>query len=134
LRSSHCFAIEGQRLEYAKEGSFEEFYNFKHMIENPFRIYCDFESSHILIDDETEYKDDKTYTKKYAKQEANGYCIYIVSEFYRGKKLYLYRGENVMDNFYKDIRNKSYKVQEIINTEIDMIITPEQEKKFNNRI
>ena len=60
-----------------------------------------------------------------------GFGIYLVSEFKKYKyEPIIYRGEDCMDNFYKELEKISLLVTNILGKEQKMIITPQQEQQF----
>ena len=93
----------------------------------PFIIYADFEAllpTTIGCSKSTKTTQTNTHTPC-------GFGIYLVSEFKKYKyEPIIYRGEDCMDNFYKELEKISLLVTNILGKEQKMIITPQQEQQF----
>ena len=95
------------------EKAFVEFKNFKSMVKMPFVIYADFECITKKIDmpelseEDKKLKEKKSYTDKYQEHIPCGYSYKVVSTDPDYKRpLKVYRGEDCMEQFMKDMLNE----------------------------
>ena len=102
-----CLTNDSVKIEMPKKGTCIEFNKHAKKLKVPFVIYADFESytEHTTEDGTPNgvYDDTQSYTKKYQKHTPSGFCYYIV---YRGgiyKKPVVYTGENVAEEFCKQL-------------------------------
>ena len=105
--------------------------NYNKKFKAPFIIYADFEA--LLPTTIGCSKSNKTtQTNTHA---PCGFGIYLVSNFEKYKyEPIIYRGENCMDVFYKELDKISFMVSNILSKEQKMIITPQQEQQFHKHI
>ena len=106
------------------------FKDYKKQLKVPFVIYADFESITTKINSTTP-NPASSYTEKYQHHEPCGFSYVIVSEV----KEYcmppvVYRGPDAVDKFLESLLGEEQVIQYILDQEVPMIITPEQEEEY----
>lgn len=134
-RISGCDLFEPTRTELPKmvkldDGTFVnpciEFMNFNKRFKAPVVIYADFEA---LI--QKTVSPTKT-TTKLADLPPCSYAFNVVSDYPElNMGFQMYRGENTVSTFLKNLCKVGDKVRNILDTKKEMIITPKQEIEFN---
>ena len=131
-----CLIINGtQRIEMPKEGSQVYFWNHKKRLPVPFVIYADFEALTRKIDSCSPVGD-KSYTQAYQKHEPSGFGYKVVCHYDQkySKPTVIYRGENVIQKFIRDLFLEVSDLQKIIESDFQkpLIMTESDEKDFQN--
>ena len=131
-----CLIINGtQKIEMPKEGSQVYFWNHKKRLPIPFVIYADFEALTRKIDSCSPVGD-KSYTQAYQKHEACGFGYKVVCHYDQkySKPTVIYRGENVIQKFIRDLFLEVSDLQKIIESDFQkpLIMTESDEKDFQN--
>lgn len=134
-----CLQIEPTKsvLPYIKNGviptiSFnDKFKNRYKQFSPPFRIYADFESFIIAMMEQMLLDNTKSYTNKIQKHEACGFAFKVVSDYPEFDfPMVSYRGENAGKHFVDSILDMEDKLMKILQRNIPIIITDEQEQEF----
>jgi hypothetical protein len=111
-----------------------EFKNYKNQLKIPFVIYADFECITKEINTCSQSLEN-SFTEKYQEHEPCGYGYKIVSSCskynYTSK---IYRGENTVSLFLKDLMKVQKTIFKIIQTPKTMIITQQQEQEFKDAV
>ena len=107
--------------------SYLYFKEIVYMYKFPFIIYSDFES--LLIKKPLQLS---TKTKQLQEHKACGFSIIVIENqeniFYHT----VYRGEDCLFEFMKELRLIMYRIQGILTNVVDMIITEAQQKDYEN--
>lgn len=99
----------------------------------PFTIYADFESFIIAMMEQILLDNTKSYTKQIQKHEACGFAFKVVSEYPEFDfPMVSYRGEDAGKHFVDSILDMEDTLMKILQRNIPIIITDEQENEFQN--
>ena len=129
-----CLIINGtQRIEMPQPGSKVFFHNYQKRLPVPFVIYADFEALTRKIDS-CSPRGDKSYTQAYQKHEACGFGYKVVCHYDQkySKPAVIYRGENVIKNFYQNLSEEVKYCQKIITEKAKrrLVMTKKDEEDF----
>ena len=126
-----CFAHNGQKLVFPDDDSVG-FDNVFKQVEAPFRVYADFESILLPINDEIP-EDERKKTTKYQEHIPCAFAYHIVSsipglEF----KPRLYFGEDAPEKLLDELKNVyEEKIRPFIETDVEMVFDKEAEEKYD---
>ena len=130
-----CMAIEGQQIKLPEKGSYIEFDKYNTKLECPFVIYGDFECLTIKSEDGIK----GTYNAKSALGEPKGayqhhkpcgFMLNVVNRIDKTSTPYLYRGEDCMEKFIKQLSEIRSDIDEKMDVNEPMDISSEQEIEF----
>ncbi len=100
----------------------------------PFVVYADLESFVKPIDT-CDPDPTKSSTIKYQKHEPSGFSYMIkCTEDKLSKPAQVYRGPNVIDNFFESLLKEEQQICEILSEVKPMNLTPDQERSFQEAI
>ena len=105
-----CLDNETVKVVMPKEGDLVKLKGFSKTLKVPFVAYSDFESFTEKIVFNDKFECEQSYTRKYQKHTPSGFCMYIV---YRGgfyKKPIVYSGENVAEEFCKQLKMETQEI------------------------
>ena len=133
---SDCLMINGtQRIEMPKPGSQVYFYQHLKQLPVPFVVYADFEAITEKIDS-CSPPESKSYTQAYQKHKPSGFGYKVVCHYDKkySKPAVIYRGENVIQKFIRDLFLEVSDLQKIIESDFQkpLIMTESDEKDFQN--
>ena len=126
-----CGKQRVQKLKFPdEENKFIHFKNYKNQLRVPFVIYADFESYTEKID--TCYPNVKTSsTTYYQKHTPSGFSYMVISsEDHLSKPPVVYRGENVVDTFFKFLIEEEKYISNILSDPKPMVMTDRDETDF----
>jgi hypothetical protein len=129
-----CDFFEPQRIELPKindkgQTPAIQFKNYMNKTKMPVAIYADFET---FIQPFNEDKD-ASQCQKVNELPPCGYAFNVVSEYPEiNFGLTLYRGENAAEHFVNAILKVKDKIKDFLQTEKEMIISPEQQLEFDD--
>ena len=129
-----CLLLNGtQKVEMPQPGTKVYFKNHQKQLPIPFVIYAAFEAITKKIDTCTPPKE-KSYTQAYQKHEASGFGYKVVCHYNQkySKPAVIYRGENVIEKFIRNLFEEVKDCQEVISERAKrrLVMTFEDEKDF----
>jgi len=108
-----------------------KFANHHKQMRVPFIIYADFEALNIPVEG-CAGDPQKSYTQQIAKQVPCSYCYVVVRSDGVTKTPVLYRGENPVEHFLKNLQTELSEINEIFRKPVDMIITANDYRAFTD--
>ena len=131
-----CLIVNGtQKIVMPNEGSRVQFHNYQNRLPVPFIVYADFEAITRKIDS-CSPPGHKSYTEAYQKHEACGFSYKVVCHYDQkySKPEVLYRGENVVQEFYQNLTEEVKYCQKIITERAKrrLVMSASDEKDFRN--
>ena len=104
-----------------------EFKNYSKGLKVPFTIYADFECFLQPCSENTKQ------SEKYQKHIPSGFSYMVVSSVNKySKQAVVYRGENVMDEFFKCLEQEKIYINNILSEIVPMQLTAEEEETFHS--
>jgi hypothetical protein len=128
----YCSPHGAQRVSFPKseDKQWVKFTSIHKQLKVPFVIYADFESFVRPIDSCTP-NPAKSSTTLYEKHEACGYSFLVkCAHDEMSKPAEVYRGSNVIDNFFKRLIQEEKEICELLKQVKPMKLTSSQEKSF----
>ena len=113
-----CMAIEGQEVIMSSEPI--QFKHYHKQLEHPFVIYADFE---CLTTKTGNVSTKMANTNKYQHHRPSGFMINLVNRIDGSSKPFLYRGEDCMDVFVKQMLETKNEVMKIMRDKKEIIMT-----------
>ena len=129
-----CLGIgeKPQRTGMPEEGkNILKFANHHKQMRVPFIIYADFKALNIPVEG-CAGDPQKSYTQQIAKQVPCSYCYVVVRSDGVTKTPVLYRGENPVEHFLKNLQTELSEINEIFRKPVDMIITANDYRAFTD--
>jgi len=113
-----CSRYPAQKIEYPKEGdNILKFTKIQHMFPVPFVIYADFES----------------FIKPTGEHQPSGFCCLLVSRFFEhNHKIFTYSGPNVMEEFFKHIKQQQDDINKVLSNNLPMDPLTDEETKSHD--
>ena len=128
-----CFNdnLENNIVQLPKKGSTMKFKNFKNMLERPFVVYADCESTLKKIKQNVKEDDNVITTKLINKHIVNSCCYYFVCTFDSSRnKLRTFHGKNCLKHMIDELINLSNDCIKEMMKNCKMKLTKEDEENY----
>ena len=136
MHREDCLAINGtQAIRMPEAGSKIYFKNHKKMLPVPFVIYADFEAITEKING-CQPSDGQSYTSTYQSHKACGYGYKLICRYddKYSKPEVIYRGEDCIQKFIREMLSEVYHCQRIVREEFQrpLVMTEKNERDYQN--
>ncbi|KAK3105269.1 hypothetical protein FSP39_021352 [Pinctada imbricata] len=130
----YCKLFDFQHVKYPKEGQNDvlEFKSFYKQLRVPFVIYADFETLVENLETDAEYRS-SSHHESHFKPCGYAYKVVCSNENY-SKPPVVFRGENAVENFLRNIINEETRIKEILSDSEPLKMTTETEKLYSDAI
>jgi len=129
-----CYQQKTQKIVFPDKEKTVKFKNIRNQLPVPFVIYADFECYTKKIDT-CHPSTDKSSTTDYQSHEPSGFSYKVVCEDEQyTRPSVVYRGDDVVDTLFTELRKESWKVTEILKKPKAMVITAADATNFTSAI